>query len=534
MATSSNAGADPASASFEIRDHSKSDNHKSDIIEENHNSPAPTSTDGGNGDSQKDDAATMAASEELKHTSISDKLPLPTETPSQMPQTEAQTEDKDMSGTDKDTTPEAEPIDAQDEEMRDRVSSPKKKRGRDQDDDTNQAEDESGRNNGVASEGSLNGSRTMRSGPEKKRPRDTSQEPSRISDKVLAKERSQNEASKIAETSTSSTENPIKSTFGSTSGDKFASSGFGALASASTSPFGTIGASKPSVFGSGAKSPLPGFGSFASAKPPSSTPASSISSSSAEKSTSGFGSAFGSGATSGFGGLASGSVFGSGLKNGFAGGSGPKLSSFAAPGKDNAGLGSKPAKPFGAPASDAEDSDDDDDEDDSDDGAEGDEEEGGEKAIVEEKKKTKKVHIDDGEADEATILQIRAKLFAMGSKELGWKERGVGTVKINAPKSCVDFDESGHAIPGSFDSSMLEGKSVRLVMRQENTHRVILNTVVLKAMEFKPKPSTTSAQVLFTAFEGETEAKPVNMILKMNENNYKLFTNEIENIQHEL
>ncbi|KAM0137359.1 hypothetical protein ACHAP3_004166 [Botrytis cinerea] len=515
MATSSNAGADPASASFEIRDHSKSDNHKSDIIEENHNSPAPTSTDGGNGDSQKDDAATMAASEELKHTSISDKLPLPTETPSQMPQTEAQTEDKDMSGTDKDTTPEAEPIDAQDEEMRDRVSSPKKKRGRDQDDDTNQAEDESGRNNGVASEGSLNGSRTMRSGPEKKRPRDTSQEPSRISDKVLAKERSQNEASKITETSTSSTENPIKSTFGSTSGDKFASSGFGALASASTSPFGTIGASKPSVFGSGAKSPLPGFGSFASAKPPSSTPASSISSSSAEKSTSGFGSAFGSGATSGFGGLASGSVFGSGLKNGFAGGSGPKLSSFAAPGKDNAGLGSKPAKPFGAPASDAEDSDDDDDEDDSDDGAEGDEEEGGEKAIVEEKKKTKKVHIDDGEADEATILQIRAKLFAMGSKELGWKERGVGTVKINAPKSCVDFDESGHAIPGSFDSSMLEGKSVRLVMRQENTHRVILNTVVLKAMEFKPKPSTTSAQVLFTAFEGETEAKPVNMILKV-------------------
>ncbi|KAF7885289.1 uncharacterized protein EAF01_011354 [Botrytis porri] len=534
MATPSNTGADPASASFEIRDHSKSVNPKSDIIEENHNSPAPTSTtDGDNDNSQKDDAATMAASEELKHTSISDKLPLPTETPSQIPETGAQTEDKNMSGTDKDITPEAEPIDAQDEEMRDRVSSPKKKRGRDQDDDTTQVEDDSGRNNDITSEGSLNGSRTMRSGPEKKRPRDTSQEPSRISDKVLAKERSQNEASKATETSTSSTENPIKSTFGSASGDKFASSGFGALASASTSPFGTVGASKTSVFGSGAKSPLSGFGSFASAKPASSTtPTSSIPSSSAEKSTSGFGSAFGGGATSGFGGLASGSVFGSGLKNGFAGGSGPKLSSFAAPGKDSAGLGSKPAKPFGAPASDAEDSDDD--EDDSDDGAEGDEEEGGEKAVIEEKKKTKKVHIDDGEADEATILQIRAKLFAMGSKELGWKERGVGTLKINAPKSCVDFDESGHAIPGSFDSSMLEGNSVRLVMRQENTHRVILNTVVLKAMEFKPKPSTTSAQVLFTAFEGETEAKPVNMILKMNENNYKLFTNEIENIQHEL
>ena len=125
------------------------------------------------------------------------------------------------------------------------------------------------------------------------------------------------------------------------------------------------------------------------------------------------------------------------------------------------------------------------------------------------------VHIDDGEAEEATILQIRAKLFAMGSKEAGWKERGVGTLKINAPKACVDIDDNGHTIPGSFDSSMLEGHSVRLVMRQENTHRVILNTVVLKAMEFKPKPSTTSAQVLFTAFEGEVEAKPINMILKV-------------------
>lgn len=179
MATTSNTGADPASESFEIRDHLKSANSKSDMIEENHNSPAPTSTtEGENDNSQKDDAATMAASEELKHTSISDKLPLPTET---------QAEDKNMSGTDKETTPEAESIDAQDEEMRDRVSSPKKKRGRDQDDDTNQAEDDSGRNDGITSEGSLNGSRTMRSGPEKKRPRDTSQEPSRISDKVLAK-----------------------------------------------------------------------------------------------------------------------------------------------------------------------------------------------------------------------------------------------------------------------------------------------------------------------------------------------------------
>ncbi|RAL59672.1 hypothetical protein DID88_000305 [Monilinia fructigena] len=211
MSTSTNAGSDPTtstSPSFEIQDHLKSVNPKSDIIGSNHNSPASTSnTEGENHNNlPKDDPATMAASEELKHTTISDKLPLPTtETTSDVPGTEAHSDDKDMSA-DKDTTPEAEPIDAQDEEMRDRVSSPKKKRGRDQDDETNQLEDNSERNNASTREGSVNGSRTMRSGPEKKRPRDTSQEPSRLSDKSSAKEISSAEISKTNQTSIPSTE----------------------------------------------------------------------------------------------------------------------------------------------------------------------------------------------------------------------------------------------------------------------------------------------------------------------------------------
>src|SRR6187402_1437308 len=91
------------------------------------------------------------------------------------------------------------------------------------------------------------------------------------------------------------------------------------------------------------------------------------------------------------------------------------------------------------------------------------------------------VHIDDGEAGEATLLQLRAKLFALESKEAGWKERGVGTLKINVPKVCASFDENGVAIPGSFDSSGLEDEDAdpsgprvaRLIMRQENNHRVI-------------------------------------------------------------
>jgi len=133
------------------------------------------------------------------------------------------------------------------------------------------------------------------------------------------------------------------------------------------------------------------------------------------------------------------------------------------------------------------------------------------------------VPIDDGEAGEATLLQLRAKLFAVESKEVGWKERGVGTLKINVPNSCASFDDEGHPIPGSFDVSGLEEEDsassgprvARLIMRQENTHRVILNTVIARAIKFEDKPSTSTAQIMFTALMGEKEPTPVNMLLKV-------------------
>lgn len=130
------------------------------------------------------------------------------------------------------------------------------------------------------------------------------------------------------------------------------------------------------------------------------------------------------------------------------------------------------------------------------------------------------VQIEDGESGEATLLQLRAKLFAIESKDAGWKERGVGTLKINVPKSSVTLDDNGVPLPGSFDISGIDDddeapKVARLIMRQENTHRVVLNTVIIKAMEFKDKPSASTAQIMFTAFEGETEPKPINMLLKV-------------------
>jgi hypothetical protein len=96
---------------------------------------------------------------------------------------------------------------------------------------------------------------------------------------------------------------------------------------------------------------------------------------------------------------------------------------------------------------------------------------------------------------------------------------------LNVPKSYVDYDHNGIPIPGSYDPSGAEDReedeegnplpepvAARLVMRQENTHRVILNTVIIKALKFEEKPSNTAVQILFTAFE---ETKPINMLLKV-------------------
>ncbi|TVY78143.1 Nucleoporin [Lachnellula suecica] len=577
---SSTADADPNTST--ISDQPPSMDPQPDVIEAPQHLPARTMAEERfeqSTETPKDDPATAAASEELKHTTISDKV-LPASHKVQDPvHLEHGGGDKPMEETAKESTPEADPADARDEEMRERISSPKKKRGRDQDDDTRELEDISQPAPGSAADGGVvNGSRTMRSGPEKKRPRDTSEDYTKATEqaaadaKVMATADTTTDAPKptstVPDTTLKSSEPSQKPTFGSGFGDKsptsssaFASSGFASLASSSTSPFGSLGASKPSVFGSGASQPaVSGFGALAGAKSPGSTstiPSLDSTASSDAKPSLSLG--FGSGTSSGFGGLGggSGSVFGSRLGNGFASGSASKLSSFAAPGKENV-VATKPAKAFGAPESDNEGSD----EDDSDGAAASDDEDGGNVAVEEKKKPSKitkgvsiqcrptvdaklmyqTVHIEDGESGEQTLLQMRAKLFAIESKETGWKERGVGTLKINVPKSCVSFDEDGAVIPGSFDASGLEDEDensnvsrvARLIMRQENTHRVVLNTIIVRAMEFTDKPSNNSVQILFTAFEGDKEPKPINMLLKMSEANARLFRSEIESIQHEL
>lgn len=124
------------------------------------------------------------------------------------------------------------------------------------------------------------------------------------------------------------------------------------------------------------------------------------------------------------------------------------------------------------------------------------------------------MEVEDGEAGEASILSVRCKLYNLNKATKTWKERGAGNLKINVPLSCVDIDEdTGAPIHGSFDASALEdadSKVVRLIMRQDATHKVILNTIVIPAMSFQYKENGGNvAYLLFTAIEGDGDAVPM-------------------------
>lgn len=142
--------------------------------------------------------------------------------------------------------------------------------------------------------------------------------------------------------------------------------------------------------------------------------------------------------------------------------------------------------------------------------------------------------MDDGESGEVSTVQVRAKMYYIDNdnKATGWKERGAGILKINVPEACVDFDDGGNPRPGTFDASLLDEKEattqagtdtfkgVRLIMRQDQTHRLILNTMLLPAMVFQEKASLKAVNVTFTAFESGTGDQPrpfsVNMKVRRN------------------
>lgn len=246
-----------------------------------------------------------------------------------------------------------------------------------------------------------------------------------------------------------------------TSEDKFKASGFGSLAKA-PSGFGGLASSEPKTgFGAVGGNTL---SSFAGSKTATAAPAS------------GFG-ALGGSSTSSFGG----STFYSSLGSGFGalGGGKPALSSFGAATPSDLtikGLKSK-ATAFGTPGEDKDD--------------ESSDEEGGddddEKDTTEKERQSSQPHLsqqrrlstsstltttndtpahETGEEGETSAWAGRAKLYTMSGEgsSRAWKERGVGTFKLN-----VTVDEP---------------KKARFVLRADGTHRLLLNAAVTKQLVF--------------------------------------------------
>lgn len=72
--------------------------------------------------------------------------------------------------------------------------------------------------------------------------------------------------------------------------------------------------------------------------------------------------------------------------------------------------------------------------------------------------------VETGEEEEKTYFSSKAKLFQFSDKE--WRERGIGTFKVNLKASAG----KGEKIPP------------RLIMRADGVLRVMLNTPIFKGM----------------------------------------------------
>ncbi|PHH53468.1 Nucleoporin NUP56 [Ceratocystis fimbriata CBS 114723] len=435
-----------------------------------------------------EDANTTAARKELKNTSISESEKATASDATATPTPTTPDSDAASASSSSDSK-------ADSNSLREKIGSPKKKRAHDQILDT------------PDKAAALLG-KPDTAEPEKKRPRDNEQtakgQPPEGKEKPLP----------------------------STSASAFAKSGFAARATSNISPFGAS-SSGSSIFGSGAASTSSPFQN--SVSPAVTTAAPKMSFGSASGTSSPFSSLSGvasSGPAKPFSSsLGGASAFGAG-STGFGAVGGSKLSSFAKPGDST--FPTKAAKPFGAPESENEE----DSSEDAEDAEENDDGEEKEKEEREKKIKLQKIEVNNGESGEATILSVRARLYHLDS-DMGWKERGAGNVKINVPKDSVDYDATGNVIPGTFDASSLESgdsekpgfKGARVIMRQDQTGRVILNTVLVPAMKFQLKEGLKSTGIMFTALEN---GKPVNVHLKMTAINAKTWMNEVSVVQREL
>ncbi|BFZ62939.1 hypothetical protein YB2330_004051 [Saitoella coloradoensis] len=91
--------------------------------------------------------------------------------------------------------------------------------------------------------------------------------------------------------------------------------------------------------------------------------------------------------------------------------------------------------------------------------------------------------VKTGEEEETTVYNSKAKLFSFDTKEQAWKERGVGTLRVNL---CQDKKLGG-----------------RIVMRADAVYRVILNVKLFKNMKIETCKDAVMNEksIRFSAFE---------------------------------
>ncbi|KAL8243746.1 hypothetical protein R6Q59_010004 [Mikania micrantha] len=280
----------------------------------------------------------------------------------------------------------------------------------------------------------------------------------------------------------------------STSPSAFASSGLSAFSASEKSPFGAAGSKPTGGFAGGtssgtfASSSSGGFGGASTASTFGSKPRSGFGSGAAG----GFGQPSGFGSSSGFGsptGFGTPKPFGSGI------------SSFAGSKSGSNSFG--PSKPIGG----SKDEEDGGTEDEGDDNGDNDKSKPDKDAPQDER--FHEQDVETGEEEEDTIFACRAKLYHF---EKEWKERGVGTIKINVryveasltassdPTTHADSSEGSNNVKhsknvskkknftgddpeaGADDDLARMERRARLLMRTDGVHRLILNTPIFKDM----------------------------------------------------
>jgi Ran-binding protein 3 len=124
--------------------------------------------------------------------------------------------------------------------------------------------------------------------------------------------------------------------------------------------------------------------------------------------------------------------------------------------------------------------------------------------------------VETGEEEEETIFSCRAKLFHFEEKQ--WKERGVGSLKVNVRYEPLSSPENGDSQDSEEDD--LEGgitpmvRRGRVLMRTDGVHRVILNSPVFKGMNVGTKDGDepTGRTMMLTGME---DGKPKGFQLRV-------------------